>query len=221
MSPRPVFEQELKTLKKQVTEMCERAQISYDKLLLAIKTNDRDAFEQLLDNDRHMTDMQRGIEARCLTLLTKQQPVARDLRLVTAALKVVNDIERIGDHVTDIAELCLRADGGISNSYGSDIMWKMMIEAKNMLLDAVDAFTAADLQTAENVIRQDDTVDDLFNQVKDAMMDAIRERSLDADRVVDTIMAAKYLEKIGDHAVNIAEWAIFLLTGDLNGVKLY
>lgn len=221
MSPRPIFEQELKTLREQVAEMCERAQISYDRLLLAIKTNDRDALEQLIDNDRHMTDMQRGIEAMCLTLLTKQQPVARDLRLVTAALKVVNDIERIGDHVTDIAELCLRADDKISNSYGSDIMWKMMTEAKNMLLDAVDAFTSADRQTAENVIKKDDDVDELFNQVKDAMMDAIRDRSLDADRVVDTIMTAKYLEKIGDHAVNIAEWAIFLLTGDMKGVKLY
>lgn len=221
MSPRPIFEQELKTLRKQVSEMCERAQISYDKLLLAVKTNDMDAFEQLLDNDRHMTDMQRGIEAGCLTLLTKQQPVARDLRLVTAALKVVTDIERIGDHVTDIAELCLRAEDGLSNSYGTDIMWKMMIETKNMLLDAVDAFTAADGGIAQNVIKRDDEVDDLFNKVKDAMMDAIRERSLDADRVVDTIMAAKYLEKIGDHAVNIAEWAIFLLTGDMQGVKLY
>ncbi|MCD7835713.1 MAG: phosphate signaling complex protein PhoU [Lachnospiraceae bacterium] len=221
MSPRPVFEQELKILKNQVAEMCDRAQISYDRLLLAINTNDRDALEQLLDNDRHMTDMQRGIEAKCLTLLTKQQPVARDLRLVTSALKVVTDIERIGDHVTDIAELCLRTEASPAVAYGGECMKNMMSEAKKMLIEAVEAFTSSDMTTAKAVINKDDDVDRLFNQVKDSMMQAIRERSLDADVVVDTLMLAKYLEKIGDHAVNIAEWAIFMLTGDIQGVKLY
>lgn len=113
MSPRILFEQELETLKDKVTEMGERAEISYNKLLLALKAGDRETLTQLLDNDRQMVDMQRSIEAKCLTLLTKQQPVARDLRLVSAALKVVTDIERIGDHVTDLAELFLRVELGI------------------------------------------------------------------------------------------------------------
>lgn len=90
-----------------------------------------------------------------------------------------------------------------------------------MLIEAVEAFTSSDMTTAKAVINKDDDVDRLFNQVKDSMMQAIRERSLDADVVVDTLMLAKYLEKIGDHAVNIAEWAIFMLTGDIQGVKLY
>ena len=105
MSPRIMFEQELELLKNQVTDMAERAEICYDKLLSAIKTYDRETLKLLLNSDRQMTDMQRNIESGCLLLLTKQQPIARDLRLVTSALKVVTDIERIGDHVTDIAEL--------------------------------------------------------------------------------------------------------------------
>ena len=108
MAPRIYFEQELDLLKNKVTEMGERAEISYDRLVYAVKGNDRETLKLLLDNDRQMIDMQRSIEAKCLTLLTRQQPVARDLRLVSSALKVVTDIERVGDHVSDIAELCLR-----------------------------------------------------------------------------------------------------------------
>ena len=105
MAPRVFFDQELERLKNKVTEMSERAEISYDRLVYAVKKDDRETLKLLLDNDRQMTDMQRSIEAKCLTLLTTQQPVARDLRLVTSALKVVTDIERIGDHVSDISEL--------------------------------------------------------------------------------------------------------------------
>ncbi|MGN1146597.1 MAG: phosphate signaling complex PhoU family protein, partial [Acetatifactor sp.] len=110
MSPRVLFEQELELLKSKVAEMGERAEISYDKLVYAVRGNDRSTLTQLLDNDRQMIDMQRTIETMCLRLLTRQQPVARDLRLVSAALKVVTDIERVGDHVTDIAELYLRIE---------------------------------------------------------------------------------------------------------------
>ena len=104
MAARILFEQELQLLKNKVKEMSERAQSSYDRLVEAVKANDRETLKLLLDNDRQMMDMQRSIEAKCLTLLTKQQPVARDLRLVSASLKVVTDIERIGDHVLNIAQ---------------------------------------------------------------------------------------------------------------------
>lgn len=221
MSPRPIFEQELKILRDHVAQMCERAEISYNRMLIAIKSNDRDMLRKLIDNNREMTDMQRGIEAKCLTMITKQQPVARDLRLVTAALKVVNDIERIGDHVGDIAELCLRMEEDYNLYENVDILEEMSVAAKNMLVDAGVAFINADAEAAEGVIMEDDDVDDLFNQVKNSMMDAIRNSSLDADKVVDILMIAKYLEKIGDHAVTIAEWAEFLATGDMQGVKLY
>ena len=188
MSPRVLFEQDLETLKNKVSEMGEHAEISYDHMLYGMRENKEDILKTLLDTDHKMVDMQRSIEAMCLSLLTRQQPVARDMRLVSAALKVVTDIERIGDHVADMVELYLR-------------MGNMNSEGKQEKHDGV--------------------VDDLFNDMKKEMMQAIREQNLDADRVVDYLMMAKYLEKVGDHAVNIAQWAIFRMTGDMEGVKLY
>ncbi len=221
MAPRILFEQELELLKNKVKEMSERAAASYDKLVEAVNRCDRETLKLLLDNDRQMLDMQRSIEAKCLTLLTKEQPVAKDLRLVSASLKVVTDIERIGDHVSDIAELYLRMGGAIDDGEYEELLATMMEKAKEMLKEAVEAFVKGSEEAARDVIARDDVVDDLFNQVKEKMMDAIRAQSLDADRVVDYLMVAKYLEKIGDHAVNIGEWALFRMTGDMQGVKLY
>ena len=221
MSPRVLFEQELELLKSNVAEMGERAEISYDKLVYAVRGNDRSTLTQLLDNDRQMIDMQRTIETMCLRLLTRQQPVARDLRLVSAALKVVTDIERVGDHVTDIAELYLRIEDISEEGEYERLLGGMMEEAKNMLHEAVAAFVDGSVKSAENVICQDDKVDDMFNRIKEKLMEAIRMQTLDADKVVDYLMVAKYLEKIGDHAVNIGEWAIFQVTGDMQGVQLY
>lgn len=223
MSPRLIFEQELEQLKEKVAEMGERAQISYDRLFLAVKGNDRETLEQLLDNDRQMMDMLRSIEARCLALLTKQQPVARDLRLVSASLKVVTDIERVGDHVSDMAELFLRREDAAAPAEEEcdGLLLSMMGEAGTMLTEAARAFLEEDEEIAGMVIDSDDVVDDLFNQVKECMMQAIRAQSLDADRVVDNLMIAKYLEKVGDHAVNIAKWAGFQKTGRLEGREIY
>lgn len=221
MAPRVIFEQELEMLKGKVKEMSERAENSYDRLVEAVEKRDTDTLTELLDNDRQMIDMQRSIEAKCLILLTKQQPVARDLRLVSASLKVVTDIERIGDHVSDIAELYLRMSRDKADKEYEGMLSDMMQVAKTMLREAVEAFVQNSEKAAQDVIDRDDIVDDMFNKVKQKMMDAIRKQSLDADKVVDYLMVAKYLEKIGDHAVNIGEWALFRRTGDMQGVKLY
>lgn len=221
MSPRLMFEQELEQLKDKVAEMGDCAQCSYDRLLFAVKENDRETIGQLLDNDRQMMDMLRSIEAGCLALLTKQQPVARDLRLVSAALKVVTDIERIGDHVSDMAELFLRRRDGFGGEECDKQLISMMGEAGSMLRESMEAFVEGDVQTAKMVVDSDDAVDDLFNLVKESMMEAIHAHSLDADRVVDNLMIAKYLEKVGDHAVNIAKWAVFQMTGELEGREIY
>ena len=221
MTPRIVFEQELELLRTKVSEMGERAELSYNRLLVAIARNDRSTMTQLLDSDRQMIDMQREIESKSLSILTKQQPVARDLRLVSSALKVVTDIERVGDHVSDIAELFLRSDSVMGETPIEKNLEQMMEEAKVMFRMAIEAFVDADEVTARKVVEMDDSVDDLFNKVKEEMMDAIVTQSLNADKVVDYLMVAKYLEKMGDHAVNIAEWAIFQITGDMQGTKLY
>lgn len=222
MAPRLLFEQELEQLKIKVAEMGNYAEISYDKLFLAVKGNDRDTLQQLLDSDRKITDMLRSIEAMCLALMTKQQPVvAKDLRLVTAALKVVTDIERIGDHVSDMAELFLRRGENFGKEKCDDLITAMMEEACAMFREAIEAFVDGDAETARVVVDSDDAVDDLFNQVKESMMEAIRTQSLDADQVVDNLIIAKYLEKMGDHAVNIADWTLFRLTGEIEGREIY
>lgn len=221
MSPRVLFEQELELLKNKVTEMGEHAEISYDRMVYGIRENKKDVLNTLLDTDHKMVDMQRSIEAMCLTLLTRQQPVARDMRTVSAALKVVSDIERIGDHVGDIAELYLRMGNVNGEGEYEHLLLDMMEEAKEMIHSSVEAFVDGDENVAKQVIAHDDVVDDLFNKMKDKMMTAIRNQDLDADRVVDYLMVAKYLEKVGDHAVNIAQWAMFRITGDMEGVRLY
>ena len=213
MSPRVLFEQDLETLKNKVSEMGEHAEISYDRMAYGIRENKEDILKTLLNTDHTMVDMQRSIEAMCLSLLTRQQPVARDMRLVSAALKVVPDIERIGDHVADIVELYLRMGNMNPEGKQEHLLLEMMEEAKEMIHNSVEAFVEGDEANARKVVEHDDVVDDLFNEVKTGMMQAIREQSLDADRVVDYLMMAKYLEKVGDHAVNIAEWVVYSITG--------
>lgn len=219
MAPRVIYEQELSQLKNSVREMSERAEISYNKLILAAAGNQREVLEQLLNVDREFIDMQRRIEAMCLRLLTKQQPLATDLRIVSAALKVVTDIERIGDHVTDMAELFIRLEPPY-NPERLAILQSMMEAAKEMVHDAAEAFVTGNMNMAAKVIAQDDVVDDYFNQMKEYMMNGIRNQSLGADEIVDFLMIAKYVEKIADHAVNISEWAVFQQTGNMQEKRL-
>ena len=219
MSVRIVFEQELSSLKHSVREMSERAEISYDRLLIAAAENQREVLQELLAADREFLEMQRRIEAMCLTLLTRQQPLATDLRVVSAALKVVTDVERIGDHVTDMAELFLRLEPPFQPQRRK-LLQAMMINAKEMVHEAVEAFVSGNRELAEKVIAQDDVVDDYFNQVKECMMEGIRNQTLGADEIVDVLLLAKYVEKIADHAVNISDWAIFQQTGNMQDKRL-
>lgn len=219
MSSRTVFEQELSQLKHSVREMSERAEISYDRLMLAAAGNQREVLEELLNVDREFLEMQRRIEAMCLKLLTKQQPLASDLRVVSAALKVVTDVERIGDHVTDMAELFLRLEPPFQPQRRTRLQ-AMMENAKEMVHDAVEAFVSGNRELAEKVIAQDDVVDDYFNQVKEIMMEGIKNQTMGADEIVDVLLLAKYVEKIADHAVNISDWAIFQQTGNMQNRRL-
>jgi len=219
MSSRIIFEQELSQLKYSVREMSERAEISYDRLMIAAAENQRAVLEELLNVDREFLEMQRRIEAMCLKLLTKQQPLATDLRVVSAALKVVTDVERIGDHVTDMAELFLRLEPPFTPQRRK-LLQLMMENAREMVHEAVEAFVSGNGTLAQKVIAQDDIVDDYFNQVKECMMEGIRTQKLGADEIVDVLLLAKYVEKIADHAVNICDWAIFQQTGNMQDKRL-
>ncbi len=220
MAPRILFQKELENLKKHVRSMGERVEDSYNRLADAWKAEDKETLRGLLDIDRQVRELQRDIEAQCLMLMTRQQPVAGDLRLITASLKAVTDMERVGDHVGDIAELYLRIQYDAGNSCVA-VLEQMYLEVKEMFGQSVDAFAKGNVEEAEAVITRDDRVDDFFNLMKEKMMDAIRNHTMSPDDVVDYLMVAKYLEKIGDHAENIGEWTVFQITGDIDGVQIY
>ena len=219
MSPRVLFEKQLSQLHTDVEEMGLTVEKTYDDLFDALWNKDEDTVVAVLKNDRIINDMQRGIEASCLSLITKQQPVAKDLRLVTASLKVVTDIERIGDHCSDIAELLLRMKLKDISAY-SDHIKTMIEETKKLEHAAVDAFVNRDSEAAKKVIAGDDVIDDLFNKVVQDLTNDLREGTMNADECIDVLMIAKYLEKIGDHAVNIGELEIFQETGTIADVRL-
>ncbi len=219
MSPRNTFEMQLTQLHEDVKEMGIAVEHNYDTLFEAMERKDAKTVREILKADQVINDMQRSVEASCLSLITKQQPVAKDLRLVTASLKVVTDIERIGDHCADIAELLLRMEMKELGAYSPHI-YAMIEETKKMEHAAVDAFVNRDVIAAANVIKQDDIVDDLFNKVKADLVKHLKGDTVDADECIDVLMIAKYLERIGDHAVNIGEWEIFQETGTIEEVKL-
>ena len=219
MSPRILFEQELEDLKNSVTSMGEQIEQVYSRLFEVLEAKDKETMEKIVTNDRLINDMQRSIEAKCLTLLTKQQPVARDLRMVSAALKVVTDIERVGDHVSDMAELFLRMDMPDMNEFSNSLP-EMVQAARKIVCESIEAFVGRNMEYAKEVIAYDDVIDEYFNKVKEDLIADLKSGKKNPDDCVDVLMIAKYLEKIGDHAVNIGEWAIFQETGNIDDVRL-
>ncbi|MFI3176482.1 MAG: phosphate signaling complex protein PhoU [Eubacteriales bacterium] len=214
------FDQELELLKATLEEMGNYVVDTIDKLFEAIEKRDSEIVDFIYKNDRTINDMEKSIESQCLSIITKQQPVARDLRTVSAALKVVTDLERIGDHASDIAELIIR-NGDMDLSKYSKHILVMTSASKEMVHDAVDTFLTGNIKKANEVIKGDDMVDELFNRVKDDLIQTIRGNDEEVDVCIDVLMINKYLEKIADHAVNIAEWEIFKETGSINDVRLY
>jgi len=155
--------------------------------------------------------MEREIENSCMTLLLRQQPIAHDLRNVSAALRMIADLERIGDQADDIAELVPRIAGsGLQSRVHIN---QMAMAAVSMVMNSVDAFVKGDLAMARKVQADDDEVDRLFDCVKEELMKLIEEKGIGAEAALDLLMAAKYLERIGDHAVNVAEWVEYSITG--------
>ena len=218
MIPRATFERELEKLNADVEEMGFEVQRLYIKMFQAYEKKEKEELLAVCKSDRNIHVMQRNIESSCLNLITKQQPIARDLRQVTAALKAVNDIRRIGDQCGDIAELLLRMN--LKDVSELSLHMKDMAEkTKEQLAEAVDTFIQKDTVTAAEVMEKDDVVDDLFNLVKNDLICRLKEGE-DTDDCVDVLMMAKHLEKIGDHAVNVAEWAVFSVTGEINNIRL-
>ena len=219
MSPRTTFINELNQLKENVADMATRVEKNYETLFEAYEKKEKAAIEKIVAVDKDINRRQREIESECLFLITKQQPIVSDLRAVTASLKVVTDIERVGDHVADIAELLIRMDMKELSAYSAHLN-PMIRETRDMLRMAVDAFTGRNKEEAQEVIQKDDVVDELFNAVKNDVIESLKKETRDADESVDILMIAKYLEKIGDHAVNICEWEIIKETGNISDMRL-
>ena len=214
MSIRKQYDTDLESLKKSLTEMGRNSADAVENVLEALCVADADAAATIVKGDARINNMERDIEHRCMTLLLRQQPVAGDLRRISTAMKVVTDIERIGDHAADIAEIIphlvtVRKEGDPAVSQAI----AMGKKAHQMILDALDALTAEDELAARKVIAADDAVDYDFNAIKHQLAQEIAEDPGKVDAALDLLMVIKYLERIGDHAVNVAEWVQFMRTG--------
>ena len=214
MSIRKQYDTDLESLKKSLTEMGRNSADAVENVLEALCVADADAAAAIVKGDARINNMERDIEHRCMTLLLRQQPVAGDLRRISTAMKVVTDIERIGDHAADIAEIIphlvtVRKEGDPAVSQ-TIAMGK---KAHQMILDALAALMAEDELAARKVIAADDAVDYDFNAIKHTLAQEIAEDPGKVDAALDLLMVIKYLERIGDHAVNVAEWVQFVRTG--------
>ena len=214
MSIRKQYDTDLESLKNSLTEMGRNSADAVENVLEALCVADADAAAAIVKGDARINNMEQDIEHRCMTLLLRQQPVAGDLRRISTAMKVVTDIERIGDHAADIAEIIphlvtVRKEGDPAVSQAI----AMGKKAHQMILDALDALTAEDENAARRVIAADDEVDYDFNAIKHQLAQEIAEDPGKVDAALDLLMVIKYLERIGDHAVNVAEWVQFVRTG--------
>ena len=170
-----------------------------------------------------MDDMERKIESRCLSLMLRQQPVAKDLRHISTALKVVTDLERMGDQAADIADLTIRMGENVNDESilkASRHLLEMVEHVKTMVDDAIRAFIDRDVETAKQFELRDDVIDAFFDKVKAEVVEFLKTDGDKSDLAVDLLMIAKYLERIGDHAVNVCEWTEFSDTGAVHEVTL-
>ncbi len=205
------FMEQLKSLNTGLIEMGEMCETVITMATDALINNNQEGAESVAVLDSDIDHKERDIESLCLKLLLQQQPVAKDLRQISAALKMITDMERIGDQAADIAELVKYINGdSIINATKIGEMAKDVIY---MVTESVNAYVQKDVTMAKNIIKYDDEVDRLFDELKTEIMELISTKNESAEKAIDLLMIAKYLERIGDHATNIAEWAVFSVTG--------
>ncbi len=206
------FDEQLAVLNTEMIEMgalCEEAIALASK---ALTTGDTALAKKVVPISADIDHKERDIESRCLKLLLQQQPVARDLRQISAALKMITDMERIGDQAEDIAEIITFLKGKTAEE--TVHIRDMAAETISMVTDSVDAYVKCDTELAKSVIAHDDKVDEFFDRIKDSLIKMIADNPANGEYALDLLMIAKYFERIGDHATNIAEWVIFSVTGE-------
>ena len=208
---RNLFDSQLNTLHRKLIEMGSACETAIDLAVKALLEGNADIAHEAASHDREIDQMERDIEAICLKLLLQQQPVARDLRQISAAMKIITDMERIGDQAEDIGEIVPFLNGRTGTEC-EDI--RLMAEtAQQMVRSSIDAYVNQDMALVKKVISMDDIVDDAFDRTKETLIHMISCNREDGQYCLDLLMIAKYLERIGDHATNIAEWVEFSITG--------
>ena len=210
------FDEQLALLNRELIEMGSLCEEVIALASRALTEGERELAAKVAPLDEEIDQKERASESLCLKLLLQQQPVARDLRQISAALKMITDMERIGDQADDISEIIIYLDSRTAEH--DDLLRSMARATIKMVTESVDAYVKHDTILAEKVIADDDTVDDYFEQVKRALIGKIAANPDDGEYALDLLMIAKYFERIGDHAVNIAEWVIFSITGVHNAL---
>ena len=210
---RDYYNKQLSELEKMMCDMGQMIETAIENAMTALLEKDQEKAKEIIQNDEKVDHQQKKIEDLCMQLLLSQQPVATDLRQISSAIKMVTDMERIGDHAADISEITLQLT---QSGYPHDLteVKKMAKETTNMLKDSLDAYIEKNAQKAVKVIHQDDVVDDYFSRIKKEIIRQINESSEGGEQEADLLMIIKYLERIGDHATNIAEWVLFYITGE-------
>lgn len=210
------FDRQLADLNRQLIDMGELCEIAIAQATSALKNGDEEAAKDIILSDARIDQMERDIEHLCLKLLLQQQPVAKDLRMVSAALKMITDMERIGDQAADIAEIVKSADTSLVRGFPQIL--EMSQKTTEMVAGSVKAFVERDLSLAGGVRAKDDMVDERFMQLRKGLIEFILHADeSDAQKAIDLIMIGKYLERIGDHATNISEWVEYSITGVHDG----
>ena len=209
------FDDQIAQLGEQMMAMGALVENTIERAIRALQTDDMAEAAAIRDGDHVVDEKEREVEAMCIHMLLQQQPVARDLRTISAALKMITDMERIGDQAEDIAEII----GFLNGRSGEECAFvgHMARAAISMVTGSVDAFVRRDVTLAHQVIARDDVVDEDFRKVKATLIDWIAQRPDDGEYALDLLMIAKYFERIGDHATNIAGWVVFAVTGAHEG----
>ena len=207
---RDKYQEDLEKLNANILKMGKMIEIAIESTVIALMGRDVQAASTVSENDEAIDNMEREIEALCMKLLLQQQPVATDLRVITAALKMVTDMERIGDHAADIAELVLQIPDCKYNKM--DTITEISTQSIKMIHDSVNSFIQRNYDKAQIVIAQDDIVDNLYHEIKSDLIQKIKKAD-DGEQILDYLLIARYFERIGDHATNIAKWVVFAITG--------
>lgn len=205
------FDRRLDILNKKMIEMGAECETAIAQSVKALLDGDMKIAAMVKQSTRRIDELEREIEGICLKLLLQQQPVAKDLRNISAALKMITDMDRIGVQSEEIAEIVTALDGKTGKE-SADIR-QMALDVIKMVSESVDAYVRADIALADGVIKYDDVVDDAFLKVKQNLISMIGQNARNGEYALDLLMIAKYFERIGDHAVNIAEWVKFSVTG--------